>query len=202
MNKLYKFGRVVCEIFVKIAYRLEINGLDNLPDDRNFILCSNHRTYLDPVFLGLRIKPELNFMAKEELFKKPVLGFIIKKLGAFPVGRGKGDTKALDTAVETIRSGRVLAIFPEGTRSKTGELKRFKSGAVMVAAKTGADIVPAAISFKKKLRFRTHVVLTFGEIIKNEELKIEGIEPSQLKFAGKLLQQSVQKLLDEGNSRL
>lgn len=194
----YEFGRAVCRAFVRIAFNVKIVGLENLPEGRNYILCSNHRTYFDPVFLGILIKPHLVFMAKQELFKKPVLGVIIKHLGAFPVSRGKNDTGAVETAIRTVREGKVLAIFPEGTRSKTGELLRFKSGAALIAHKTGADIVPACICFDGKLGFRKKVVVRFGEPISNERLNITGKSTSEIKAASKLLQENVEKLHVKG----
>ena len=194
----YGFGRIVCGIFLKIAFKFSVVGKENLPTDENYILCSNHRTYMDPVFLGMGIPKNLFFMAKKELFEKPVLGPIIKKLGAFPVSRGKGDASAVQTAIDTVKNGNVLAIFPEGTRSKNGELSRFKSGAALIANKTGASIVPACICFEGKLRFRSKVVVRFGKPIANSELAITGESPSQIKQASRLLQQNVEQLRVQG----
>ena len=194
----YGFGRIVCGIFLKIAFKFSVVGKENLPTDENYILCSNHRTYMDPVFLGMGIPKNLFFMAKKELFEKPVLGPIIKKLGAFPVSRGKGDASAVQTAIDTVKNGDVLAIFPEGTRSKNGELSRFKSGAALIAHKTGASIVPACICFEGKLRFRSKVVVRFGKPIANSELAITGESPSQIKQASRLLQQNVEQLRVQG----
>ena len=75
----YQFARHVCTAFLYIAFNYKVEGLENLPKDGGFVLCSNHRSYLDPVFLALRVKRQLNFMAKEELFRVKVLGPIIKK---------------------------------------------------------------------------------------------------------------------------
>lgn len=198
MMDLYKFGRLVCRAFIKIAFNVSTTGKENLPESGNFILCSNHRTYMDPIFIGLNIKQKLTFMAKQELFEKPVLGFVIKRLGAFPVSRGKGDTGAVDTAIKSVKDGKVLAIFPEGTRSRDGELLRFKSGAALVAHKTGADIVPACICFEGKLSFRKKVIVRFGKPVSNEELGITGQMATELKNASKLLQSRVQELHSQG----
>ncbi len=190
----YGFGRVVCGLFLKIAFNYNVAGKENLPENENYILCSNHRTYMDPVFLGMGITKNLVFMAKKELFEKPVLGAVIKKLGAFPVSRGKGDASAVQTAVKTVENGNVLAIFPEGTRSKNGELLRFKSGAALIAHKTGASVVPACVCFEGKLKFRSKVVVRFGKPIKNEQLGISGESLAQIKQASRLLQESVEQL--------
>ncbi len=80
----YQFGRGVCRFFIPLFFHFRVEGLENVPDDRGIILCSNHRSYFDPVFLGIKLKRQLRFMAKDSLFHKPVLGVIIKHLGAFP----------------------------------------------------------------------------------------------------------------------
>ncbi len=194
----YEFGRVVCKAVLAVCFKLKIVGLENVPENEGFILCSNHRGYVDPVFLGLRMKPHLTFMAKSELFEIPILSPIIKKLGAFPIHRGKGDTQALETARQVVKDGKVLAIFPEGKRSKEGELNRFKSGAALIASQTGADVIPACIYFEGHLRFRRKVTVRFGERIKNEELGITGADPRQIKEASRLLHDRVEALLGQG----
>ena len=95
-----------------------------------------------------------------ELFQNPFVGFIIRHLGAFPVARGKGDTSAIDTAVETVKNGRVLGLFPEGTRSHDDQLLRFKSGAAVIASQSGGDLLPAAIWYECK-KFRSRVVIRY-----------------------------------------
>ena len=196
----YRFGQAVCQVFVPLIFRFRAEGLENIPNDRGIILCSNHRSYFDPVFLGIRLKRQLRFMAKESLFHKPVLGWVIKKLGAFPVKRGKGDTEAIDRAVATVQEGGLFAIFPEGTRSKTGVLGKFKSGAVLVASKTGGDVIPCCIRFEGKLRFRSRVTGIFGKVIKNEEFEIKEMTPNELRTASRLLQSRVEEIYGDGRS--
>ncbi len=193
----YQFGQAVCRVFIPLIFRFRVEGLENIPDDRGIILCSNHRSYFDPVFLGVRLKRQLRFMAKDSLFHKPVLGWVIKKLGAFPVKRGKGDTEAIDRAVATVQEGGLFAIFPEGTRSKTGALGKFKSGAVLVASKTGGDVIPCCIKFEGKLHFRSRVTVIFGKVIKNEEFEIKELTPGELRNASRLLQSRVEELYED-----
>ncbi|MDF2568232.1 MAG: hypothetical protein K0R90_1688 [Oscillospiraceae bacterium] len=193
----YRFARAVCRIVMSLWYKVEVRGKENLPEKGGYIICCNHRTNFDPLFLGTKINPDLTFMAKSELFETPIFGHIIKWLGAFPVHRGKGDTTAINTAVESIKDGKVLAIFPEGNRSKDGQLQRFKSGAALVSSRTGADIVPACVYFKGELSFRKKVTVRFGSVIKNEELGISQGTPSELKYASNILRTNVEKLLLE-----
>ncbi len=199
MTAFYRFGQIVCRIFLPLVFKFKIVGLENVPKDRGIILCSNHRTYFDPVFLGLYLDRPLCFMAKEDLFHKPVLGFIIKKLGAFPVRRGKGDTQAIENAIQTVKDGGIFSIFPEGTRSRTGELGKPKSGAVLVAHKTGGDIVPCCIKFEGKLHFRSRVTVVFGGVIKNEELGITDITPASLKEASKYMMSKIAEIYGDGH---
>ena len=186
----YQIGRVVMRFLTHILYHVEVRGKEKLPLDRGYIVCSNHRSNYDPVFLGI------HFMAKEELFHNPIVRVVIRALGAFPVKRGKGDTSAIDHAEQLIRNGRVLAMFPEGTRSKDGKPLRPKSGAAVVASQTKADVIPAAIYFQGKLHFRSRVIVSFGDIISNEQLHITGKSPREIKEASNLIMQKIIEQLD------
>ena len=108
------------------------------------VLACNHISLLDPPVLGTAAPRKVKFMAKAELFV-PVLGTIYKLLGAFPVRRGGNDKAAIKYGIDLLKSGGVLAIFPEGTRSKTGELGKAAPGALMMASKSLAPIVPACV---------------------------------------------------------
>lgn len=195
----YSFARVVCTAFIRIGFHFRVEGLENLPESGGFILCSNHRSYLDPVFLGLKVKRELTFMAKEELFQVKILGPIIKKLGAFPIARGKGDTGAVEFAINTVKEEKVLTLFPEGTRSKNGELLKLKSGVIIIAAQSQGTIVPAAIVFEGKLRFRRKVVVRYGRPISCEELEVDGMDRQSLKNAREKLTEKMSELLEGRN---
>ncbi len=193
----YQIGRMVMRVLTHILYHVEVRGREKLPLDRGYIVCSNHRANYDPVFLGIHTKPQLNFMAKEELFRNPLVRIVIRGLGAFPVKRGKGDTSAIDHAEQLIRDGKVLAMFPEGTRSKDGKPLRPKSGAAVVASQTGADVIPAAIYFQGKLHFRSKVIVSFGDVIPNEQLHITGKSPREIKEASNLIMGKIIALLEE-----
>lgn len=202
MTAFYHFGKAVCNLFCTLAFRVEVYGQDKLPPTGGFILASNHVTDFDPLFIGIKLKRQLNFMAKAELFKNKLFGMVLRGLGAFPVDRGSGDNTAIQKAIDTVEQGDILAIFPEGTRSKDGELKRFKSGAIVVAAQTGANIVPTSvyiedISQQKGIHFRSRVVVRYGDVIPNELLKIDVANPSTIKKAGTLVRQAVAGLLEE-----
>ena len=154
------FGRFLLWFFKPLAWLLfpfKTIGRENIPDTPGqppLVLCCNHISVIDPVFLEMCQKRHVYFMAKEEIFKNRLATwFFAKQLGAFPVKRGAGDTGALDTARRIVEEGKLLGIFPEGTRSKDGRLGRAKSGAALIAAQTGASVLPVAIATKnQKLR--------------------------------------------------
>lgn len=201
MSGFYRFAKTVCNIAFSFWFRITIVGMENLPQDGGFIIVANHRTYVDPVLLGIRLKRQLYFMAKDELFRGRLMGPIVRGLGAFPVSRGKGDTSAIDKSVEVIKNGDILALFPEGTRSKTGELMQFKSGATVVAAQTDADIVPAAVYMSNSTRFRSRMVVSYGKPIHSSELGVDAANRRTIRAASKQLQGSVQALLDQSKEQ-
>ena len=100
-NWFYYLGKIVTGFIFRIWFHMEFYGQENQPRDRGYILCCNHRSALDPVLIAQKIKKPIRYMAKIELFQNKFVSFIIRRLGAFPVARGRGDTSAIDTAVET-----------------------------------------------------------------------------------------------------
>lgn len=148
-----------------LAYNLKYEGKDNVPKKTAVIYASNHRTNADPPLLAVGTYGKFAFMAKEELFRNKLFGWLIRRLGAFPVSRGKGDMGVIDTAVERLGAGRSLMIFPEGTRSKDGKVHRGHTGAALIAARTGNQIIPVGIVFGEKLKFRCRITVKYGKPI-------------------------------------
>jgi 1-acyl-sn-glycerol-3-phosphate acyltransferase/cytidylate kinase len=162
---MYYFGKVLVWIYMHIAYHLNYIDRKNIPKKTSVIYASNHRSYADPPLVGAGARGKCSFMAKEELFKNKFFAWLIRSLGAFPVSRGKGDMAVIDKAAECLESGRSLMIFPEGTRSKDGKVQRGKTGAALIAAKTGAPIIPVGVVYGEKLRFRCRLTVKYGEPI-------------------------------------
>ena len=117
----YSVLKIILRILFKIFLRLEVKGAENIPATGPLVIASNHLSLLDPPVIGVASTRKVHFMAKQELFV-PVLGDIYKLLGAFPVKRGGADRTAIKHGIDLMLDGGVLAIFPEGTRSKTGAL--------------------------------------------------------------------------------
>lgn len=161
----YAVAKFLVRVAMTIAFSLHFEGRENIPKDTAVIYASNHRTNADPPLVGCAVPGKHAFMAKEELFRNKFFGRLIRSLGAFPVSRGKGDTGVIDTAVEALDSGRSLMIFPEGTRSKDGKVHKGHSGAALISARSGKQIVPVGVVFGEKLKFRTKVTVIYGKPI-------------------------------------
>ncbi|NLD50106.1 MAG: 1-acyl-sn-glycerol-3-phosphate acyltransferase [Clostridiaceae bacterium] len=141
-----KIVRLLVTLIITLLYRVEIKGKENVPEKGSALLCANHVGELDMFFFGYKIKRLVHYMAKEELFKVPLMGSFIKRLGAFPVKRGKGDVQAIKTSLRLLNEGHIVGIFPEGTRLKNRSSNaRIKPGAALLAQKSGAPILPVLI---------------------------------------------------------
>ena len=196
--RFYRFAKVVCNVVCKLWFKLEYYGMENLPKDRGYILVGNHQSYWDPVMMGLKLDTTLTFMANEKLFHKPVLAPIIRGLGAFPVNLKKPDMSAIRTAKKVVKEGKVLALFPEGTRSHDGKLLKFKGGVIYIASVTGEDVVPVCITYGNGGKFRSRILIRYGEVIPNQEiLGGKKKDTESMRQAAAKLQGVVQQLQDE-----
>lgn len=174
----YNNVKIIAGFFLKIIYKLEITGEENIPrDNRRLIICGNHRSNLDPLFISIAFKRQVHWMAKKELFKFKPLGWFLTKLGAFPVDRHANDIKAIKNALKILKNEKVLGIFPEGTRVKEIDYNMIKSGVALIAQKTNSEVLPVYIEseykiFKPiKIHFRPSVAIESGTKYDNDELE-------------------------------
>lgn len=181
----------------KLFYNFKIDGWENVPEKEGVIIACNHRSYADPVIITMPMKKPVTYMAKEELFHNKLFGAFIRFLGAFPVKRGAGDMKVIDDCVDILESGRNVVIFPEGTRSKENKVGRGKTGVALIAAKSGADVLPMGIIFEgEKLRFRSKLTLRIGKLIRSEELDIGDGDTKNLKKVKSVIMDSITELVE------
>ena len=153
---------------VGLLHPVSVEGLEHLPE-RGALLCPNHSSDWDPVLVALKlpVNYRLHIMGKEELFRFRPFGWLLRKLGAFPVSRGGSDIQSVKTAIQAIRSGDNLLIFLEGTviRNGVGYVDGLpahaKAGAAMIGVRSGAALVPVFVDGEKKLFHRTRVI--FGK---------------------------------------
>ncbi len=184
--------KAIVRPFILLTHPCKVVGKEKIPSDGKVILVCNHLSNWDPILLLLTQPRRIAFMAKAELFRFKPLGWILSRVfGVFPVERGKGDSNALDAGEQAIENGDMMGIFPEGTRSRDGKLMRFKSGAALIAARSGASVLPCGIDCRSKM-FR-RVTITVGDLITPEELRLVGEKP-ELRYATRLMRERVREL--------
>ncbi|HEV8670067.1 MAG TPA: lysophospholipid acyltransferase family protein [Candidatus Limnocylindria bacterium] len=157
---------------------IRVEGRENLPKNGPYILMSNHINWKDPPLISISLDLSVRYMAKIQAFSYPLLGYIVRATGAFPVRRGEGDRRALITALRVLAGGQVLGFFPEGHRSESGALLRGKPGVGFLASRAGdIPLVPIAMIGTKqpllRLMFGGHAVLRVGRPFRLVELSEE-----------------------------
>ena len=168
--------QLVSQLFVfpiyKLIFRGSLVGSENIPQKGSFILVSNHGSLLDPPLLGHAVGRNISFMAKAELFRIPILGFIIKACGAYPVRRGIADKNTIKIACEKLSNNNSIGIFIDGTRQKNGRVNKPKLGAALLAFKNQRLLLPVAIinthrlvKFRFCIPFFTKIVIKVGKPI-------------------------------------
>ena len=194
----YTIAHTAVNILWHIWFRLEFRGKENVPKKGPFVFCSNHVSGLDPTIVCLGVPPriKLRFIGKAELFENPFLRILFEKgLGCFPIERGSADMGALDKAVNIVKDGGALAIFPEGTRSKDGYLQRFKSGMSLSVQQPKADVLPCNITYLDGKKFRGRIIVNYGPVIPFETLGFSDVQsPRELKGATRLIRSKVEEL--------
>jgi 1-acyl-sn-glycerol-3-phosphate acyltransferase len=162
----YEAMRALAYLIFPLIMRLTLRGHYNLPRRGPYIIVANHLSWMDIPLIPFAVPGKVIYMAKEELFYSKI-GWLVRFLGAFPVKRGEGDRQALRAAEELLKQGKVLIIFPEGTRSKTHTLGKAHSGIGMIALRTGVPVVPVAIwgSENALKKFGARVTISYGEPI-------------------------------------
>ena len=195
MNPLYFIGRCLLMPIYKLMFFYKVKGRENVPKKGAYIMCSNHLSNHDPIMLGVCFPRQIYYMAKAELFRNPIGGQIIRWLGAFPVNRGAGDGKAINEAEEVVKKGRLLGIFIEGTRSKTGEFLRPKSGAAIVAHQMNVPIIPVCITPKDKtIKIFKKVTVSIGKPMTPEELGLAKGTPEEFRNASRMVMAEIKKM--------
>ena len=183
----------VVGLVTKILHPVTVEGLETLPDS-GVLLCPNHSSNWDPILvaLNLPINDRLHIMAKEELFQNPLLGWLLRKVGAFPVSRGNNDINTVRTSIQTIKDGDNLLIFPEGTTIHNGIgyvdglPAHAKAGVAMIGVRTGAKLVPVFVDGEKKLFHRTRII--FGSPYEPHYTGRRGTSDEMQKIANDLLE--------------
>ncbi len=176
-----------------MVFRIKLEG--EIPKNGAYIIAANHASFYDPVLVGAFSKRPLAMMAKAELFEHKVLGWLIKKFGAFPVHRNKADITAVKKALSVLKGGDALLIFPEGRRVKKGEASDAKSGMIMFALKTQTPVIPVGINSSYKLFSR--MTLKFGQPVYFEEYYGQKLTSSEMEPLANQVLDKIKKLAGE-----
>ena len=143
--------RLIVATAVLVYFRVRRVGREHIPAG-GVILASNHRSFLDPFVIGCCVGRPIFFVAKRELFRNPLLGWLLNCMGAFPVRRGRSDEESVKTALELLARGQAVVVFPEGTRIVNGSLGRPKRGVGRLVLQSGAPVVPVAVMGSERAR--------------------------------------------------
>jgi 1-acyl-sn-glycerol-3-phosphate acyltransferase len=164
---IYVLARICVGVGLKLAgVRVHVRGLEHLGDWRNTVLMANHESFLDPPVLLHALPVDIKVLVKQELFKVPFLGTAMLRAGLIPVDRANRERArvSIERAVQALRAGACFLVFPEGTRSHTGELGPFKKGVFLASMEAGSRIVPVALRGTRPLLPKGRISIRPGEV--------------------------------------
>ena len=189
-NVVYNIIKPIYTILLKIIFRPQVVGKENIPKEGPLIFAGNHKHAVDPTMVMMSTERVVHYMAKEELFKG-LHGMLFRKIGLIKIYRGRSNPQAVIEAENILKAGGTIGIFPEGTRNKgKEELLKFRYGAVRIAQKINSPILPFAIKNKYKI-FKKSVIIEFGKPIDVSNMEINE--------ANEYLRNEVLKLLRNGD---
>jgi len=198
---LYSFARALLIPVFLLFYNYRVIGRENVPEGGAYITCANHLSAIDPIFVGISLPDRMYFMAKVELFRNRLLAALMHGLGAYPVKRGEADIKSIKTSLKLLSDGKVLGLFPEGTRFKAGE-DAAEPGIAMLAIRAKVPVLPVAIVSSYKFFRRTRVII--GKPIELTEYYDKKLHNEDYLKISKDIMNSINKLkkdaADENNS--
>ncbi|MFZ4985315.1 MAG: lysophospholipid acyltransferase family protein [Blastocatellia bacterium] len=142
---IFRIVRLLASLISHLYFRVEFRGAENIPTAGPFLMTPNHVSYFDPIWISVPVRRPLRYMTWDVMTRKPLIGPLMRAFGSFPVSLQRADRQALRVAADQLRHGGGLVIFPEGGRTQTGEMMRFKPGAVLLAIESGVPIVPVTI---------------------------------------------------------
>lgn len=187
----------------KLLFLLRVKGRKNEPKkaDGPYLVCANHQSVLDPVFIAIATRRQQpHFMAKAELFRVPVIGFLVRHLGAYPVSRGKSDVGAVKHAIHLLESGRSVGMFPQGTRCSEQNPRdcKIKYGAGLIASHAKAQVLPVHIKMKHyKWRFFRPVKVIIGKPIPFEKFGYQEGVPGEYARISQMIYDEICRLDEE-----
>lgn len=175
----YRFWRRGCRIYFYLLHFGRVYNRDYVPKEGPLLLVCNHQSFYDPMLVGYGLEREVDYMARDTLFKNKRFGDFIRSVNAFPVKRGEADLAAMRETLRRLKDGRAILLFPEGTRTLDGRIREFKTGLTLLAKKANCPIVPVVIDgafdvwprSSKRPKFFTSLAVTYGPPFSPEEVK-------------------------------
>lgn len=198
---IFKIIRAVLNFIFFGIYGLHVEGRENVPEKGAIIVAPNHKSDWDPPLIGVAFKTRIiHYMAKEELFKNPVFGWVLRQFGTFPVKRGTVDRTAIRQAMKELKAGNPLGIFPEGTRIRKEGLGRFHSGMASLALMTGTPVIPVAVIGSRDMPKRKGpLAVLIGKPVPVEKQRATDEKVAEL---NDIVKGKIQELMDEYNHRV
>lgn len=177
-----KFVKICLKLYYKLFYKITIINKETLENAKGIVLSGNHISNHDPLLFAPFFDNEIRFIAKEELFKIPILRNMLISNGAIPVKRGSFDKNCINTAISALKNNENVGIFPEGTRSKDFSLKLGEShnGVSLISTRAGANVLTFAIIPKNKFKLFSEIKIVIGEEINTSALKEQGMKHDEI----------------------
>jgi len=161
---IYHISRYILWLFFKICFRYKVRYAQNIPKKGPFIIAGNHLSFLDPAAAGCITKRWVCFLAREDIFNSKIFSWWASRVGVIPIKRGRFDLSAIKGSLEKLRQGRIVALFPEGTRSRDGAIQNPRKGVGYLAAKAGVPVVPILIKGSDQALPRRSIMIRFKPI--------------------------------------
>ena len=181
MRLIYRVAQTISYTYFRLFHGFRIQGLENIPKDKPFILACNHLSFFDPPAIGCKIPRNLHYFARDSLFFWP-LGLLISSLNSIPVNRGQLDLGTLRKVLKVLKNGHPILVFPEGTRSENGELQEPQKGLGLLVAKSSVGVIPARIYGSGKAFGKKHLIPRIGrKIYINIGVEISFDDPKDVK---------------------
>lgn len=192
---MYTLAKIVLGFYIHVFNRIKIIGKENIAPEGSLIVYGNHQSIMDIFCLNLAFgNRKIIFMAKNSLFKIPIIKNVVKAYGAFPVDRSRADLSAIKNALRVLKDGKTLGIFPEGTRIASEEDSDAKGGIAMIAEKTKATLQPVRIIYKRKLMIFNSMTVIIGKSFSLSDIEVPADAEDPRKAAGKILMNKVYDL--------
>ena len=189
-NRFYRFIRGLAKLICAIVFPTKVTGVENIPAEGPVLLCCNHVSMVDPVFLACALKRRVTYLAKKELFGTKFTNWFFRSLGMVPVDRGASDIQAMRVCMDVLKQGGVLGIFPQGHRYKNDESREMQNGAAMMALRARPTVIAAHVSAPLKPFRKTYIRISAPlDLSDIARVNAVGLEDATKRIAGAIWQE-------------